>query len=325
MADINLLDCGVDAGAPLGIGNCIRDPKKIKYLGIGKPGKSYTAAQLLDARTTLQEDAVSDDPEDRIYIIPVMVEEDQSADVERFTYPDGSTTVTRDPIYRVRFRIAKGAQCILNLLLSKFSQKEWAVLAFDSGNTMHGKRVTNDNGSVTAIQFMPLSEVYVLPRVLATESDPSGYFFELQWQDYRDMNQEASYVDLSFSMSEIEQLQLGALSEGTWVSGAAGTVNIGATAGCGGQNLASVYGAALADTDNFVATNFATGAVITITAITVVTINGQAQLLFDFDSADSDYPTAGGKILVEGAAPSVIEGNIGAYIEIPSIILTRPA
>lgn len=325
MADINALNC-LQGGANVGIGSCIRDPQKIKYIIFGRLGKQYTATQMLNAKSTLQADAVNDDPLERIYIVPVTVNEDQSSDAERFTYPDGSTKVTRDPIYRIQFE-HRGGVCLHTQLLNGFNQMhgQFGYMFADSNYTIQSENVTDSNGTITGIKFSRLSEIYIPPYTMATESDPTRYYIELQIEDIRSRNQNGAYVDLDFPLSDIDMIQTANLGLIAWVSGAAGTVNISAVTGCGGQNLATLYSTALPDVTNFVATNYDTGNVIPITAVTKVTVSGKDALLFDFDSADPDYPTAGNNLILAGAAPSVLSGNDVEWYEIPRIILTRPA
>lgn len=327
MASINKLNC-LGGGANTGIGDCLRELQKFKGVLFGRVGKTYTAAQLLNARTTIQADLVADDPQDRVYLVSkgVMMMEDRSSDPEEQTYEDGSTVVTRDPVYNFRLRHL-GGHCLHRALLNGFNQMQgtFGVMFIDSINTLIGEEVKDENGTVTGMRFMPLSKLYIPPVRLATESETAGYFIDLQLTAYQSLNQSVAFAQLDFGFNDLEALQSAELGFIAWVNAATGTLNVSALTGCGGQNMADLYTTALPDVTNFIATNFATGAAITITAITRVVLNGEAALLFDLDNTDTDYPAAGQYLLISGAAPSVLSGNDIEWYEFNTIKIQRPA
>lgn len=324
MAEIDALSCD-SGGANLGVGTCVRNPKKDKYIIFAPLDKVYTPTDILTAQATFQADAIADDPTERIYPLKIMVSELQGSDMETFTFPDGTTETTRDPILGIRYEHRLGA-CVQNQLITGFSgrQGQYGIFTVDAGNTLRGEHVYDDNGQVIGVKPMQLSKIYAPPYTPPTESEPVRMYVDIEWASYTSLNQDTAYIDLGFPFSEIEQLQTANVGLVAWVSGTAGTVTMSLLTGCGGQNMADLYPTAIVPA-SFIATNFATGNVITITAVTKTTTNGKGTLLVDFDQADPDYPAVGGKILLKGAAPSVLAGQGIEYFEIPSFTLTRPA
>ncbi|PHJ53860.1 hypothetical protein VF04_35025 [Nostoc linckia z7] len=325
MAAINFTDCFA-GGSNLGTGSCNNNPSKVVGVSFHRLNEVFTATELLNARTLFQAIFTDDTPSERGSFVPAFMSENQSEDVQRFTYPNGTSKVTRDVVNRFRMEHTL-SKCVQDQLYRGYNDQQgnFGVLIWDAGGKVWGENVTDVNGTITGIKPIRLSEIYIEPLVWASEEEPTRYYFALEFANFQSLNVNASSVQLNFSLSDLEQVQNAYLSLIAFTNPTTGTFQVGIAACCGAENLVDAYPTLLNDPDAFVLTNRATGNAITIDSVTVVTVNEQKILLIDADAKDTYYPASGQSMVLTLASVSALAAlGIEYYEAAQSIVITRP-
>lgn len=325
MAKINLTDCFA-GGANLGTGSCNNNPSKLVGVSFHRLNEVFTATELLNARTFFQDIFIDDDPTQRGAFVPAFLSENQTEDAQRFTYPNGTSRVTRDVVNRFRLEHTLN-KCVQDQLYRGYNDQQgnFGVIIWDASGNIWGENVTDTNGTITGIKPIRLSEIYIEPLVWASEEEPTRYYFALEFADFRSLNINASSVQLDFSLSDLDQVKNAYLSLIAFTNPTTGTFQIGITTGCGAANLVDEYPTIINDEDAFILTNRTTGNVIDIDSVTVQTVNQTRILLIDADATDPDYPTSGNSMVLTLASVSALAGLGIEYIEAANpIVITRP-
>lgn len=325
MAAINFTDCFA-GGSNLGTGSCNNNPSKVVGVSFHRLNEVFTATELLNARTLFQGIFTDDTPAERGSFVPAFMSENQSEDVQRFTYPNGTSKVTRDVVNRFRMEHTL-SKCVQDQLYRGYNDQQgnFGVLIWDAGGKVWGENVTDVNGTITGIKPIRLSEIYIEPLVWASEEEPTRYYFGLEFANFQSLNVNASSVQLDFSLSDLDQVQNAYLSLIAFTNPTTGTFQVGIAAGCGAENLVDAYPTLLNDPDAFVLTNRATGVAIPIDLVTVQTVNQQKVLLIDADATNANYPASGQSMVLTLASVSALAAlGIEYYEAAQSIVITRP-
>lgn len=298
MSLLNSLNCIADAGNT-GIGACSLDFKKITGAILTPKGYTIAAADLADSATLmakLQADTLATNKAARIYPINGFVNaEDNSSGLQKQTFGYGVEAPVRDGINNWTFQFVKGGLTLLQKLRLFNKSTAYDFLFVDDENKILGTASADGTG---------------------LKAIPSMYFWAHQWKantgqavaEYKlefaflpqYVNEYVASADAGFDIAT----NIVGLQDVT-VTGAGnttpGTYDLMAVAG--GTNLGDLYDTELAAAGVWVATNFATGAAITITGVTYNSTSKKFAVALD--TSDPDYP-ASGFVNVNLAAPSVL-------------------
>lgn len=323
MAFLKLITCG-SGGGNLGLPSCVHTPKFITAAVAIPKGYVYTATTLLDFRTTLQAQLVNDTYASRAFIINGFEEiDDQSEGRQQKTWAGtGNKTTTRRSTYDWVFYYENGAMCRHQSLLQfNNRQNEFDYLFFDTDWNIIGTDRLDSNG-VPGFGGVSLTEFFVDNWKAATGSDPAMFMCNFKINDTKQLNENYAYAKLDFDITALSQIQDVILQPigSTNKYDATGAINIAIYAGCGGQNLVTLYGSSIANIARFIFKNTATGATITQTGLTVAG-SGDGQYLAVNLDATTNYPTAGGYITADLVAVSTIFTALGGYYDAKPLIL----
>lgn len=298
MSLLNSLNCIADAGNT-GIGACSLDFKKITGAILTPKGYTIEAADLVDSATLmakLQADTQAANKAARIYPVMGFVNaEDNSTGLQKQTFGYGVEAPVRDGINNWTFQFVKGGLTLLQKLRLFNKSTAYDFLFVDDENKILGT-ASSDGTGLKAI--------------------PSMYFWAHQWKantgqaiaEYKlefaflpqYVNEYVASADAGFDIpTNVVGLQ------DVTVTGVADVTSgsYDLTAVAGGTNLGDLYETELAAAGSWVATNFQTGAAITVTG---VTFNSATKaFIVALDKTDTDYP-ASGFVTVNLAAPATL-------------------
>lgn len=295
MAKLNQIDC-VTGYKNVGFGTCVFDPKLIAGALLFPESKTFTAEEIADIQTTLQNLAKADNKSGRLFPIHKFVAvTDNTEDVVLQTFDYGAKQIVRDGDYDFSFQYLDGALC-LHTALRTFNGPT-PFLLYDKKNNIIG---TKSNGLLSTIKphFF-----HANPWKLATGSATAAYMVRFSFlPEY--INENLGFVPAGFDLMDVVGLKdveivVNSYNEGT------GVANVTVQTLCNKVNLANNLATELAAAGLWVAQNEETGGTITVTNAAAA-----AGKTFDItvDTGDSDYPAAGGAFLLNLAAVSVLEG-----------------
>lgn len=261
MANLNRTIC-VTGGANTGVGECPLIPKNIIGMFIVPNNLELTPAQIATLQTTLQGLAANDVPANRIYPVHNFVGlTDNTGELVTETLGYGGIAPITEGKYDWTFRISRGGIC-LQKALRKFNNKSVRVLFYDASYVLYG---TMKGANLMGI---PLEMFYALPWTLSDGSGTTAGFNVRVVFDPIYFNDNLGYVETSeegFLLSEIEGIKEINLVE--IAPSAKPVMVIQALAGCGGENLFSLYSTELSEVALWDVTNATTGATIAITSV----------------------------------------------------------
>lgn len=294
MANINELNCLVNSGNT-GIGSCPFDPKNIVAAILTPKGYELTHTKLASLKASLIADAALDDKTLRIYPIGNFVDNTDASE---------SLTV-QSTNYGFKFPVREGVN-------------DWSFHYVDGGLTLH-QQMRKFNGSGHDFLFVDAQN-----RILGTEGSTSGalkaipnvYFWAHPWKandgtkvaEYtlqfvfppRFINDFVSFVEADFDVISSVLGLVAVKLVSPYHNAVAGSYNVKALVP---DNLYESFADELAATGLWSATN-ESGGVITISGVTKdATFSGWVLAL---NIADPDYPSAGGHVLINLKAPSVL-------------------
>lgn len=294
MAKINELLCAENT-RNVGFGSCVLDLKIIEGILLYDSDRTFSAAELDDLQTTLQDDAFADNSSQRMYPLGGFVNvADNSEDVSITTFDYGSKVINREGNYDWTFRFTRGASCVLNG--ARTHNGDRYALFYDKDKVIYGR---DNNGLLQTIPVL----FYAQPAKIATGADTTQYLLRVIFKPNY-LNEDSAFAKVDFDISSITGLQDIRLVVNSF-NASTGVANVAVQQYCGALNLYSLYSTQLVAA-LWHATNASTGAVIAITSVTPVA--GTSTFTVTLSTADPDYPAAGGIINLTLSAPSVLNG-----------------
>lgn len=301
MAELNKIDC-VTSYKNVGFGTCVFDPKLIAGALLFPEKKTFTAEEIADLQTTLQDMAKADSKSERLFPLHKFVAvTDNTEDVVIQTFDYGAKQIVRDGDYDVSFQYLDGALC-LHTALRTFNGPT-PFLLYDKKNNIIGTTV---DGQLSTI---PPHFFYAMPWKVATGSTASAYMVRFSFlPEY--INENLGFVAAGFDLKEIEglkdvEVKVNSYNEGT------GVANVTLQTLCNKVNLANNLATELADDALWKAYDKETGEEITVTSVAAA-----AGKTFDvtLDTEDANYPAAGGTILLNLSVVSDLdEAGVTGY------------
>lgn len=223
------------------------------------------------------------------------------------TLDDGSTKFVRYGFFNRMFNTTEGGICFAQKLMT-LNNSGYSTIEVDA----EGQLLVRNNGNGT-YSGLRTSFMYAGSPDLADLRNPYKNNFMLSISPVEYMK----YGEIL--AGGIELLDAQGLIDAEITSEAAGTttkLTIGVKTSCADTDLVALLGAPLAEVDNFIVTNKATGAVITPSAAAIV--SGKIEL--------TGVYAAGQTFVVSGAAASVWKGNtIEGYEATTSVEIAIPA
>jgi hypothetical protein len=292
MSKLNELNCSVFT-KNTGFNACYLDWKLFKGAFIYQSPRTFSAAELANLETTLQDDAFSDVKSTRAYPIHNFVAlTDNTEDVIIQTFDYGAKAIVRDGDYDWTFEFQDGGACLTRS--GRTLNGKQYMLFYDSENKILGQDL---NGQFSTI---PLQFLYFKPFKSATGSAAASYGMRAVF-NARYGNEDSAVVKSDFDLSEITGLQ-DIVLEKNGFNHNTGMLNVSIVTDCGASDLYGQYSAKFT-VGLWNASNTQTGAPITITSVTPIagTSSFNVQLLH----SDPDWP-ADGTISVGLAVPSLL-------------------
>lgn len=303
MANLNELNCLTDAGNT-GIGSCPLDFKQIVGAILTPKGYQLSAAQLADLQASLIADATTDTKSARIFPIGNFVANtDSSEDLVVQSTNYGFKFPVREGVEDWSFQYVAGG-LTLHQQLRKFNGSGHDFLFFDSENKILGTK-GSEAGSLKAI---PNIYVWAKPWKANDGTKVAEYLLQFVFPP-RYINDYVAFVKADF---DIQTTVLGLIAidlESPSVNATPGSYNVKALTP---SNIYDLFSTELAAAGMWTATNPLTGGVITITTVTANA--GFSGWIFALNTADPDYPVAGGNVAIDLKAPSVLAaGGVEGY------------
>lgn len=301
MAKLNQLNC--DASYKnVGFGSCFLDPVQMAGAFIFNAPKSFTAAELDDFFTTLQDLAWNDSSSARTFPVHNFVQmTDNSEDLIIQTFDYGAKSPVRDGDYDWTGLFRDGGLCLQSALRT-LNGKRW-VLFYDKNNVFYGY---NNQDKLTTI---PLQFFWATPWKLATGSTSAQYQARFVFQP-KYLNEFIAFAKVEFDPGTVVGLNGIDLVVNSFNS-TTGAANISVNTQCGGVNLYELYSTQLANSALWSATNKETGGIITVTSVTGVPTSETFDVVLN--AADPDYPTSGTIDLTLAAASVLTAAGIEGY------------
>lgn len=265
---------------------------------------TMTPAEYADLQATLVAANINNNYDQRVYRLgPIRTPEAAYQDANLFTWGDGTTTQTRAAVAGWNLMFHDGGSCMATALQSLDQLEDYfKIMIFTSENVLLGTQVQTDNG--IEMGGFTLSQLTAATPMVGVPDTPDQYVLNIQLYNKDEMFRSGMIIGYNFNIDKVlPNIQDVQLTQLNTINGS-GVVNIGGAAGCGGTNIATgSLASTWANAARWIATNYETGAAITITTVTA---NASGYLVFDFDSADADYPTSGGHIALQTASVSTL-------------------
>lgn len=322
MATVNELDCNV-AQTWTGAATC--DAKMGVVIGeiLLPTGTTLSNAEVAAIQTTLQTLLVDNNYLDRALLVNLQRGiEDNSEAVVSFTYPDGTSIVTREEVYKLRMEHNVG-QCYQKNLRGINSQpQQWQSMFIDKSLQLWGTRDT----PTSEVRGFTLAKHWANVPMMANYEQPSRYMVDIELADSTELADRAAFVKLSFNpfavLSGVQGVDVQNVGSNNWTTG---VFPVTAFVACGGINMVTTYGGELDAAAAWSVTNTATGATIDITSVTQTTTGGVPTFTIDVDATDTDYPTSGNSLTIELASVSALTAlGVSYYEQMTPLTLTRP-
>lgn len=308
MAKVNELKC-VKNLRNTGFDPCVFDPKLIAGVLLYPNGRTFTDQEIDDLQATLEADAVLDDKLSRMYPLHKFVSiADNQEDVTIQTFDYGAKSVVKDGDYDATFQYLDGALTLHAALRSHNGPTPF--LMYDKKRNIIG---TSVNGKLSTI---PPHFFHALPWKFATGSTVAGYLVRLSFlPEY--VNEELAFVAADFDLKDIKGLKDVEVVVNSFNAGT-GVANVTLQTAGNKTNLYDRLSVAFNNIARYAANNLRTGGAITVSNVALA-----ANKTFDItlNTANTDYPAAGGTVLLNLAVPSIlsqaaIDGYEGIEAEI---------
>lgn len=302
MAELNKLTKALKSGNT-GIGGVYFDAKMV--IGAFLCPKGFEL-DVTDVQASLLAATHNSSKKQRIYpIYDFLTPKDSSEQKVVQTFNTGAAKVVREGFNDWSFQFVQGGLTLLQEL-RKFNGSNYDFLFVDDENRLIGITGSNSN------------------KLRAVPSN-GGYFWTGTWK-VNDGSKVAEY-DVQFRFKSVYLTDFIAMVENDFdipttiyglqdvtlsaeTGGTAGTYKITATNKVK-ESLADLFPTVLAGSSapsNWIVTNAATSASITVTSISVgVNTAGVSCFVFVLDTADTDYPTTGGSIKFNLASPTTLQ------------------
>lgn len=290
----NVLVCNGGTVTNTGYGDCAFHPSQIQKAYKVPRGKRFSTAELADIMGTLKAMAILDASTDRCY---------PWATFEDFETPE--IEVAKDTLASGR-------------VITLFEKSTNWTGKFYEGGTCLNKALRTHNGSgnsfifVTANQVIltkiageyagiPVDDTFTGGIKFATSTNADSYMTSFNFDPVH-INDNLVFIDKVSGTLDVLGMNTIELTVNTPI--AAGLVKLNLLHQCGSINYAELYPTILNATALYKATNFTTGAAITVSTVTYnSTTKG-----FDvtLSAVDPDYPAIGGKIQITLDVPSAL-------------------
>lgn len=302
---INTFTCQ-SAGGNTGIGDCSLEISKIVGFFLVNKDFALSVADLADnaaLQSALIAASQADSRSERIFPVHNLVDiADNTADPTEQTFGYGPSVIVQDGPYNWTFPFLRGGICLLKSLQT-FNGSDIRVIFYDSNGTLFGWRVGD------TLKGVPLTQFYANPWRPNTGAATMVTNVRMSFDPIY-LNQQLGFVKVTdFALSSIEGLQNIAIRQ----SGvqAKPVYKVKLFAGCAGVDLYEQYSTELADPALWVATNKATGAVITITSVAVdANIKGFTVTL---SAVDTDYPAVGSILLTLAPVSDLVAAGVVGF------------
>jgi len=303
---LNAANCGNFANT--GVGTCVVIPDLITYAVAVPKGTSVPVASLVDNATFnayVNAKFIADSRATRWYLLPFISDlKDNTGDPITEKINNFTKTVQSgryDWTYRMPNIFPCGYQNVYNLMQEM--QNYFDIYFIDDKGTWFGTNIDNSGNFYAFSMF----EIFVPDYTQKVAGGNPMYYITFRLAQNEQFSKNALFMASQFVVSSTTQQ----LSSVKLIAGP-GTVTathlfVNGTLGCGGSNLGSVYGATLAATAVWKVNNAATGAVITVSAVSYDSILNQYDLTIT--------STPGASVIVAIAAPSIVTPSpYGAYV-----------
>lgn len=322
MANVNYLNCTTDTPYT-GVAKCNIPFGMLQGMIFVPKGTKYTLAQLATLSTTLATAAQQVGPTTRVYPVgPFIGFTDTSTDTVLETTDYGYSAVVRDGTFVWKGRTGFGGDCLYKGL-RKFHNKQDlydVIYIFKKGMLLTYQ--PNVTTGALEVKGVAVSLINVPIFKLAVGTTAEQYMIETQIFDATQIADDSIFVQTDTSALNVVQGISGVDIQNAAVfnTSPAGAVDVLPVVSCDGSSLVTTYGSTWASASLWVATNALTGAVITITGVSIVLGKYRIQL----DTTDTDYPASGAKVVITGASVATLyaAGIIG--YETNSVSIARP-
>lgn len=257
---LNKLQCSTNF-ANTGVGNCYLVPEHI--VGQIIVPESFELDASGDILKQLKDAAEHDNPAQRIFPIHNYVEmEDNSQDPTESTFGYGGMSINKDGFYDLQFRFMKGGICLSNSL-RRYNKQSVRTIFIDANGMLFGYRVGDK------LKGIPL-EMFYVPKFGFPDGDSeaAGFYVRNVFQP-KYMNELVAFIDtqaLGFDPAEIQGLRDIVFTNAGSTSS---KLILKVTTGCGGENLAEVFGTELEDADIWKVKNASNGAEVAVTSVSI--------------------------------------------------------
>jgi len=290
-----------------GFSQCPPNLGQIDYNIAIPRGEKIPLSAFTDFPAYLMMKATLDDPARRWYLsLQYVTIEAANTDGQNETAGNGQERVLTVGKVGYNATVWEGGACAYkNITKWHLSQDRFDFIAAH-GNVISGV-ATKDSTGADAMKGITMAQVYVPNLTLATGAEGEKYMIQFKIGDSNQMRSARTYFTLpeGFDITGVMPRMIDVELSGSIKSGSpAGDYLINAVSGCGGVNLATLYATELSSPSAWIVTNATTGALITITSVAIE--GSQFKLLLD--TADPDYPTAGNKVSIQLADPTVLSG-----------------
>lgn len=325
MAILNQTSCQTQRGNT-GLGKCNFNPDLIKFILAVPKGTTWDADDLADIQSVIAAGLIADAYSSRFHLFgPFEAIEDQSEDRQVQTLGYGTRITTRDEQYSWMFQVLDGYMCgHKNALKFKYSQGGYDYIFIDNSNNYMCTFTSDATTGATLTKGITFTEFYVPNWKPKDGTNENVFRIGITVANAKQMNENLVNFNTDFYIGDLPRIQDVELQSISALTGT-GEVNIAISGGCGGNNLVEDYLTALVTSGNFTVQNAATGGAITVTSWAVAGTSPNRYAALNMDSADTDYPSSGGQVVVDLAAPSVlIAANAAFTFDGQPLVLTVP-
>lgn len=302
MSILNMAVCNPD-GSNTGSGDCPLDVKLLQFIIRVPASFELTAEQMATTATVLtalRALVANDTKALRGYPYPPQVTfTDNSTDTTYQTFGSGSVIPANDGMYDWMFQFTKGGACLSNKLRGFNSNSGGHFLVIDAAGNLYGTKVG------TSLKGIPANYIFTDKLKVAAYEAVTIYAYRVSFRPNY-FNENLAFVNLSLAdllalsgLQDIVPSQQG-------VAPVANVFRVKLTTGCGGVDLYDTFATELADVDNFVVRQTATGNQVTITSVTAEA--NTKSFVFTLNASDPDY-VAGGPFTVYGSTVSALAAN----------------
>ena len=291
-----------------GYGSCPLDWGLFLGAFIFDSPRIFTDAELQNLATTLNDAAVDDTKDARMYPIHGFLgptDNSESVVIEKFPY--GAEAIVRDGNINWTFQFKDGGACVNNA--GRTHNGQAYVLFYDRFKAKNRLIGTYNSAG---LQTIPLQYVYFAPFKLNDGSKSTGYFVNFSFFPQY-INEEVDFIQADFDLSEIAGLKdvkivLNSFNQNT------GVANVTLQSDCGANNIYDLFHAQITRS-TFTAYD-EDGNVVAIDTVTPVPGNKT----FNIGLHALDFP-ASGVVTLAGASVSVLVAELIEGYEIDSVEL----